>query len=134
MFYEEYNHNGTWYYRTKPDGAWIEKKLQMAKGDEPKFASPHGHAIASHVTDKQLTKTPENITCDDLSNAHGHDANYWYTRHTLLKAKTDKELAEAVGIIEILLYVFDKNIPQNENHEKYIVTKAGRDFLAKIER
>lgn len=42
---------------------------------DQKWRSPTGHPIASHETDKsdfltrgQLTKTPENVTCGDVSN------------------------------------------------------------------
>ena len=42
---------------------------------DEKWRSPTGHSISSHVTDNsdfltrgQLTKTPENVTCGDVSN------------------------------------------------------------------
>jgi isochorismate hydrolase len=35
---------------------------------DEKWRSPHGHAIASDVTDKQIKKPPENVSCEDLSN------------------------------------------------------------------
>jgi len=34
-----------------------------------KWPSPHGHAIASSETDKQVTKKTENVSCENLTNA-----------------------------------------------------------------
>jgi len=77
--------------------------------EKQKWTSPHGHAIASHETDKQVTKTPENVTCENLTNA--------------------ALLAEAVGIITDLkrLHEFGMDMPVG-------FYRRSIDFLAKIER
>jgi len=143
MYYEEKLIDGVWYWRSTPDDEWSVKKLQMAKKDEPKWPSPNGHAIASDVTDKQLTKTPENVSCENLTNADViQDAITYGTGFMKDGKHIDQKdvylspeaqlLSEAVKVIEDLQGLLRAKFDDPSRLNDCGAYIRARDFLAKV--
>ena len=126
MFYEEELIDGVWYWRSTPDGDWIVKKLQMSKGDEPKWRSKNGHAIASDVTDTLplVTHPTAGLEFERMIDEHA----------------TKDMLAEAVKVIEemrkAIILFGEEARPHHTKPATYRALKISKlissDFLAKI--